>query len=154
MSINDFGARLATTGLPWYVARTLSWFLAFNTLVTGWDYLHTPSDAAAARSLSMVIRLWDLHTWGSWYIAGGLLLLLGLTIRRHFVVWLGHFLLAGMYAGFTVATFQGVWVAMHSPMASQLGSIWRAVSTSVVITLLHIVLCYIRGPIPRRGDER
>lgn len=151
MSINDFAAKLGTTGLPWYIARTLSWVLAGNALVTGWDYLHTPEQMT--RSLTMVEQLATLHTWGIWYVAGGGILLLGLSIRRHLVVWLGHFLLACLYVGFTIATFQAVWTAMHSPMATQLGSIWRAVSTSVVLTVLHVVLCYIRGPIPQRGDE-
>lgn len=151
MSINDFTARLATTGLPWYVARTLSWFTALNALVTGYDYMNTPADTT--RSLTVVEELASLHTWGAWYVAGGVILTLGLVMRRHFVVWSGHFLLAALYVGFTIATFQAVWDTMHSPQAKQLGSIWRAVTASLVITVLHIALCYIRGPIPRRGDE-
>lgn len=152
MSINDFTARLATTGLPWYIARTLSWVVAVNALVTGNDYLHPPE--LQPRSLTVVEELASLHTWGVWYIIGGTILVLGLTARLHFVVWIGHFLLAGMYTGFTIATFQAVWTAMHSPQVGTLGSIWRAVSMSAVVTILHIVLCYIRGPIPRRGDEQ
>lgn len=152
MSITDFAARLATTAIPWQLARTLSWLLAVNAAVTGWDYYHTPP--TTARSLTMVEQLATLHTWGILFMVAGGVLAAGLLLKRHTAVWLGHLFCAVMYVGFTAATAQAVWRIMNSDAGREQGSIWRAVTISAVLTVLHAILCYIRGPVPRRGDEQ
>lgn len=152
MSLADFRAMLATTPIPWYLARTISWLLALNAVVTGWDYLHTPG--RTPQSLTMVEKIASLHTWGILFMAAGGVLALGLLFKRHAAVWLGHFACAVFYVGFTAATAQAVWQFVHSAAAKTSGSIWRAVTVSLVITVLHAILCWVRGPIPRRGDER
>lgn len=154
MSLHDFTARLATTGIPWYVARSLSFLLAGNALVTGWDYTHTPPDAQTAKSLRIVEEIATLHTWGIAFLIAGGLLALGLIARRHSAVWFGHLICAGLNGMFAIATAQAVWVYAHSPLSQTQGSIWRAVTVPVLITTLHAALCYIRGPVPRKGDER
>jgi len=154
VSLDDFTARLATTSIPWHMARLLSWILAVHALVTGWDYLHTPESAVAAKSLKIVIELADLHTWGAAFLAGGATLILGLIVRRHAAVWLGHLLCAAMYCMFSIATAQAVWEYSRTDVADQQGSIWRGVTQALVITALHAILCYVRGPVPRKGDEQ
>lgn len=152
MSLDDFRARLASTPIPWNLARTLSWFLAVNALVTGYDYLDTPG--SSPQSLKMVEEIASLHTWGVLFLAAGGVLSLGLLFKRHAAVWLGHFACFVLYVGFTVATAQAVWQFSQSNAADSMPSIWRAVSMSLVITVAHGVLCLARGPIPRRGDEQ
>lgn len=151
MSINDFAAKLAHTPVPWWIARSISWFLAANAIITGWDYLHTPQ--RVAKSLTVVEKIATIHTWGYWFLGCGLVLAVGLALSRHALVWLGHFALSLLYVGFTVATFQAVYNTMNSPEGNPTGSIWRAVSQSAVITALHVILCGIRGVVPRRGDD-
>jgi hypothetical protein len=152
LSLYDFTARLSATSIPWYLARMLSWFLALNAVTTGWDYMHTPG--RTPQSLTMVERLATLHTWGILFIAAGGILALGLLFKRHAAVWLGHFACAVLYVGFTAATAQAVWQVSHSPAAESSPSIWRAVTVSLAITAAHGILCWVRGPIPRRGDEQ
>jgi hypothetical protein len=153
VSLRQFAARLATTPLPWQLARALSWLLTANAVVTGWDYLHTPASTPTARSLTMVERIATLHTWGIFFLIGGLLLALGLLARRHVLVWAGHLICSVLYVGFTAATVQAVIDYSRSPQSAA-GSILRAVTTSAVLTVLHIFLCYVRGPVPRIGDEQ
>lgn len=153
MSITDFAAKLAHTDVPWWLARSASWALAGYALVTGLDYLNTPPTADAVRSLKMVTQLASLNTWGWWYVTAGGILLLGLMTGRHVIVWLGHFVNAILYAGFTGATFQAVLDYQRSPIVGQQGWIWRAVFVALMITLGHGALCWLRGPVPRRGDE-
>jgi hypothetical protein len=152
VSLDDFKARLARTPIPWHLARTLSWFLAVNAVVTGWDYLHTPG--RTPQSLTMVEKLADLHTWGILFLAAGGTLALGLLFKRHAAVWLGHFVCFVLYVGFTVATAQAVWQFSQSRAAEMAPSIWRAVTMSLAVTVAHGILCLARGPIPRRGDEQ
>jgi hypothetical protein len=154
VSIRDFVARLSVTPVPWYFARALSWILAIHGLVTGWDYVHTPDTAVGARSLKVVVLIANLHDWGVAFLIVSGVLAAGLATRRHAAVWLGHLLSAGMYGMFTIATAQAVWEYSRTAVEDQQGSIWRAVSQSLVITVLHVILCIIRGPVPRKGDER
>lgn len=154
MSLADFTARLDRLQLPWFVARTMSWFLAIHAFVVGWDYVHTPNTASAAKSLAMVERMASLHTWGLWYVAVGSVLVVGLAFRRHAVVWLGHFGLMIMYAGFAVATLQAVYRYAQTPLEVQEGPVWRAVTSAFLLAAFHGLLCWTRGPVPRRGEPR
>jgi hypothetical protein len=153
VSIDDFAAKLAHTPVPWWLARAASWALAGYSIVTGLDYLDTPSTATSARSLTMVVELATLHTWGICFIVAGAVLALGLATGRHSVVWLGHFACAVLYFGFAGATLQAVWEYQHSPLAKVEGDIWRAAYVAFMIAVGHGALCWLRGPIPRRGDE-
>lgn len=137
--------------MPWWLARTVSWVLGINALVAGWDYLHTPQ--RTAMSLTMVERIATLHTWGWMYVVASLILMLGLAVNRHALVWLGHFTLALLYVGFTVATSQAVWEIMTAPEPPPTGSIWRAIPAVALPAVLHIILCGMRGVIPRRGGD-
>lgn len=101
----------------------------------------------------MVERVATLHTWGLWYLVAGGILTLGLLVGRHVLVWLGHLLCAGLYAGFAVATTQAVWAYQHSDQAQTGGWVWRAAYVGFMIAIGHGALCWLRGPIPRRGDE-
>lgn len=152
MSIDDFVAKLSHTPVPWWLARAASWALAGYAIVTGVDYLHTSPLAPEAKSLSMVVHLANLHTWGAWFVLSGGILALGLLAGRHALVWLGHLLCAGLYGAFAAATLQAVVEFQRSPQAST-GWIWRAAYVSFMIFLGHVFLCWLRGPIPRRGDE-
>lgn len=154
MSLKQFTARLAATALPWQLARALSWILALNALVTGWDYIHTPDGATTARSLTMVERIATLQTWGVWFLIAGGILTVGLLVRRHVLVWAGHLLCSGLYIGFLTATIQAVIDYMQTPAADVSGPIWRGITGAAVTTVLHVFLCYVRGPVPRRGDEQ
>lgn len=153
MSITDFTARLAHTDVPWWLARAASWALAGYAIVTGLDYLNTPASAPAVRSLAMVTRIADLHTWGVWYLVAGCILGLGLLTGRHVLVWMGHVAGTVLYAGFFAATTQAVVTYQQSPLADQQGWIWRAAFVALMIAVGHAALCVLRGPIPRRGDE-
>lgn len=153
MSIYDFVARLAHTPVPWWMARGASWVLATYAIVTGIDYLNTSPEASQAKSLVMVVRLATLHTWGGWFVISGVVLLLGLITSGHVLVWLGHFLCAILYSGFAAASVQAVFEYQSSPAASRDGWIWRAAYLAVMVALAHWALCWLRGPVPRRGDE-
>jgi hypothetical protein len=152
VSFADFRAKLSATAIPWQWARFLSWLLAGNALIYGWDYLHTPP--RVTKSLTVVEQMWTLHTWGVLFLVGGGLLVLGLLTRRHLLVWLGHFVCALLYLGFTISTFQSVQAVMSTPSLAKQGSIWRAVSSVGLFFALHAVLCIVRGFTPKRGDEQ
>lgn len=153
MSIYDFAAKLSHTPVPWWLARAASWALAGYAIVTGVDYLNTPPSPPGIQSLKMVERLATLHTWGVWFVVAGGSLALGLAFGRHVIVWLGHFLLTLLYTGFAVATTQAVWDYQHTPAADAEGWIWRAAYVSFMIAIGHGALAWLRGPVPRRGDE-
>jgi hypothetical protein len=148
VSISDFRAKLSATAIPWQWARFLSWVLAVNALINGWDYTHTP--ARVTKSLTVVEQMASLHTWGMGFYIGGGLLCVGLLIKRHLAVWIGHFICAVLYLGFTVSTFQAVWEVMNNEILRKQGSIWRAVANVLVFFLLHAVFCVVRGFVPRR----
>ena len=154
MSLHDLGARLSPIPIPAYVARSISWLLAIHAVVTGWDYLHTPEAATTSRTLTMVEQLATLHTWGVLFLVAGLTLFAGLALRRHFAVWVGHALCTVFYVGFTVATFQAVWEVAGTPVWETQGSLWRGVTQSLIVTALHGFLCYVRGSVPKIGDEQ
>jgi hypothetical protein len=154
VSIHDFTAQLSRMNLPWWVGRTVSGVLAFHAVITGWDYYCTPESADPVRSLKMVEKLATLHTWGIWYMVAGGVLAVGLVFRRHALVWLGHALCAALYAGFTVAILQAVWAYALTSLDETQGPLWRAFTSSLAITVVHALLCWIRGPIPRKGDEQ
>lgn len=151
MSINDFVAKLAHTDVPWWLARSASWSLAGYSIVTGIDYLNTPTPKL--RSLTMVEKLATLHTWGIWFIVAGAVLTLGLMTGRHVMVWLGHLACAVLGFGFAGATLQAVLRYQASPEAESAGWIWRAAYLAFMVALAHAALCWLRGPVPRRGDE-
>lgn len=151
MSINDFAAKLAHTDVPWWLARAASWGLAGYSIVTGLDYLNTPTPKL--RSLTMVEKLATLHTWGIWFIVAGAVLTLGLLAGRHVMVWLGHLACAVLYFGFAGATLQAVMLYQSTPEAEAAGWIWRAAYLAFMVALGHAALCWLRGPVPRRGDE-
>lgn len=153
MSITDFVAKLAHTDVPWWMARAASWALAGYAIVTGLDYLNTPVTAPAVRSLAMVTEIASLHTWGEWYLVTGGLLTLGLVTGRHVLVWAGHLISAVLYAGFAAATLQAVIKYQDSPSAAEQGWIWRVAYVGLLIAAGHVMLCWLRGPVPRRGDE-
>lgn len=154
MSISDFVAKLDRLAVPWWVARTMSWCLALHAFATGWDYAHTPSTASTSKALGMVERLATLHTWGAWFLIMGAVLAGGLVFTRHAVVWMGHFGLMILYAGFAVATLQAVYRYTGSPVQDQEGPIWRAVTSAFLPLIFHGLLCLTRGPVPRRGEPR
>ena len=154
MSISDFVAKLDRLAVPWWVARTMSWCLAAHAFAAGWDYCHTPPAAAASKSLGMVERIATLQTWGAWFLIMGGVLVAGLIFTRHAVVWLGHFGLMILYAGFAVATLQAVYRYSGTPLEAQEGPIWRAVTSAFLLAAFHGLLCWTRGPVPRRGEPR
>jgi hypothetical protein len=154
VSIHDFVARLDRLNLPWWVARTMSWLLAVHAFATGYDYINTPEEAPQAKSLVMVERIATLHTWGIWYLLAGCVLVAGLLIVRHAIVWLGHFSLLVLYAGFAVATLQAVVKYSSSPAEAGNGPLWRAATAAFLFAGLHLLLMWARGPIPRRGEAR
>lgn len=154
MSIDDFAAKLAHTPVPWWLARAASWALAGYAIITGLDYLNTPTRPPGARSLTMVERLATLHTWGVWYLIAGGVLAIGLILGRHVVVWLGHFACSILYAAFAGATLQAVWEYQHTPTAGTNGWIWRAAYVAFMIAIGHFMLAWFRGPIPRRGEAQ
>lgn len=132
------------------MARVGSWLLAGYAIVTGIDYLHPP--VQAFQNLKMVEQIASLHTWGLWYVVAGSVLMVGLTAGRHTVVWLGHLLCAGLYGAFGAATIQAV-ITYQSAPVQPVGWIWRAAYVAVMIFAAHVGLCWLRGPIPRRGEE-
>jgi hypothetical protein len=101
----------------------------------------------------MVERIATLHTWGILFMIAGGILAIGLMISRHAIVWLGHFACAILYSGFAGATLQAVWDYQHSPAVQTGGYIWRAAYFAFMVAVGHAFLCWLRGPIPRRGDE-
>lgn len=153
MSLADFKARLARTAIPWQMARAMSWFLGVYAVITGWDYMHTPG-GVTGRSLTVVERLASLHTWGICFVVTGVALMLGLLIKRHLVVWVGHFVCCILYAGFTLATVQGVIEYMFNPPPGAASvSIWRAIPAALLPAALHGLLCAVRGFVPRKGEQ-
>lgn len=154
MSIHDFAAQLSRMNLPWWVGRTVSAFLAFHAVVTGWDYYCTPTTADRLRPLTMVEELATLHTWGIWFMVAGGMLSVGIVLRRHALVWFGHLLCAVLYAGFTAATTQAVWQYSRGTLDETQGPLWRSVTSVLAITVIHVLLCWVRGPVPRKGDDQ
>jgi hypothetical protein len=152
MSISDFAARLSHTPVPWWMARAASWALAGYALVTGLDLLHPPP--VTGRTLLIVEKVASLHSWGVWYLICGGVLTAGLFGGRHIVVWLGHIACAGLHIGFALATLQAVWNYQHEPeLVAVNGWLWRAPYVAFLIAFGHGTLAYLRGPVPRRGDE-
>jgi hypothetical protein len=149
VSFSDLAAKLTEVEVPWWLLQLISWVLAMLAMVSGWDYTHIPDRAVTARSLTVVEQLWSMSIWGFLYYLSGSLLVLGLLIRRHVVVWLGHAMGVVLGVGFTIATTQGVIDFMSSTTAQSVGSFWRSIMYVLLPTILHGAVCVVLRPIPR-----
>lgn len=123
--------------IPPGAVRLLSWLLGIFALTRGLDYWRS---VGGTESLKIVEAIAPLTTWGITLVVAATLLLAGLVFRIHEVVWVGHVACAGIYIMLTIATAQAVIPA---------GTGYRGVGPLATVTVLHIMLAVVRGPIPK-----
>lgn len=123
--------------IPEWAVRLLSWILGVTAFVRGFDYWHSNG---GTESLRIIEAIAPLTTWGVALMVIASLLVIGLTSRIHEVVWFAHLLCAAIYTMLTIATAQAVIPA---------GTGYRGVGPLFTVTVLHILLAVVRGPIPK-----
>lgn len=96
--------------------------------------------------LLVVENTMPLHAWSIFFITFGLLTLVGLIIRRHFLVWLGHSVLALLHGSLAIGIFIQVAQIPY----------WDGIRVGSVLmlpTTFHLVMATRMGPRPLMGDN-
>lgn len=75
--------------------------LVLMALARGFDYLTPPPQLTQVTETMMLA--FPLTVWGGAFMALGAMMALGLILRIHFLVWLGHGLLAAAYVAVFVS---------------------------------------------------
>lgn len=118
-------------------------FLITASTLRGFDYL-LPSGNAPATIESMA-SAFPIAVWAWMLLIPSSILLIGLSARLHFAVWLGHGLLAVVYMGL-FASFAMVFV--ERPYFNGM----RSATELLVPLLLHALICVRTGWRPPRCE--
>lgn len=116
--------------------RLILGYLIANLMVRGFDYL---TGVDATKNQQYVEALLPFALWGYLFTLAGALLILGIWLDRHVVVWLGHALAAVFYTGLTIALFQGSLFAFDN---------WRATAVGIE-AVLHFAFATQMKPFPK-----
>lgn len=111
----------------------------------GFDYA-TGNDRVS-QSLSIVEDAFPLPVWGAFTLVAAVVLAVGITVRVHALVFVGHGLLAGVY------------LALGAGVASSvagMGGWWDGIRSGgdlLFFAALHAYLCVRTGPRPLPFDD-
>ena len=110
--------------------------LAFMAFWRGFDYI-TPPPALTPVTETMMLAF-PLSVWGGAFLALAAMLAVGLILRVHFLVWLGHGLLAAAYVA--------VFVSLSSVYLQR--ELWEGIRSATVVLaplVLHGLLSFRTG---------
>ena len=82
-------------------ALVLKVTLVFMAFWRGFDYLIPPSEIT--QTIETMMLAFPLTVWGGAFLVLAAVLVVGLILRIHFLVWLGHGLLAAAYVAVFVS---------------------------------------------------
>lgn len=125
-------------------ALTIKLTLIFVAGMRGFDYL-TPTPRTSSVQESMQTAF-PMTVWAALVLIPAAALAAGLLLRVHFAVWLGHGILAIIYAALTVSIG---WVYMQNPLWDGI----RSATALLVPTVLHALLCVRTGWRPPRWES-
>lgn len=118
--------------------------LIFMGLWRGFDYF-TPAVTAPSTVTETMQTAFPLEVWGILILAPTLALAAGLALRMHFAVWIGHGLLAVVYAGLVVSLML---VYIERPLFDGI----RSATVLLAPLVLHALLCVRTGWRPPKWD--
>lgn len=75
--------------------------LVFMAFWRGFDYITPPSEIT--QTIETMMLAFPLTVWGGAFLTLAVMLTVGLVLRIHFLVWLGHGLLAAAYVAVFVS---------------------------------------------------
>lgn len=110
--------------------------LVLMALARGFDYITPPSQVTEVTETMMLA--FPLTVWGGAFLALAAVLAVGLILRVHFLVWLGHGLLAAVYVA--------VFVSLSSVYLQR--EMWDGIRSAAVILsplVLHGLLSFRTG---------
>lgn len=110
--------------------------LAFMALWRGFDYI-TPPPALTPVTETMMLAF-PLTVWGGAFLVLAAMLTVGLVLRIHFLVWLGHGLLAAAYVAVFVSLSS---VYLHREMFEGI----RSATVVLAPLVLHGLLSFRTG---------
>ena len=125
--------------------RILGLVLGLSALLRGVDY-HIHPELTNLYSLVEDSLPWVVLSW--WCYIGGALLLLGYLFNRHFVVFVGHSVMAVLGSGLTVGSlFTLTQELLTTGVLPPYGPLSRMI-LMLIPTLLHLALLVRMGPLP------
>ena len=110
--------------------------MVFMALARGFDYITPPSRVTEVTETMMLA--FPLTVWGGAFLILAAMLAVGLALRIHFLVWLGHGLLAAVYVA--------VFVSLSSVYLQR--EMWDGIRSATVILaplVLHGLLSFRTG---------
>lgn len=117
-------------------ALVLKGTLVFMAFWRGFDYLTPPSEIT--QTIETMMLAFPLTVWGGAFLVLAAVLVVGLILRIHFLVWLGHGLLAAAYVAVFVSLLS---VYMQREM-------WEGIRSATVVLaplVLHGLLSLRTG---------
>lgn len=131
-------ARYQPPSIPPQVLVALVVVFAVLSFGRGLDYA---VNGDVAQSLVVLNALGNLHLWGVMIMLAATAVLTSYALRRHFLIWLAHVLMAGLQLGIAVTVAQ----AVH-----ELGvGGWASFVAPAGAFLWHLALAALTRPFPR-----
>lgn len=131
-------ARYQPPSIPPQVLVALVLLFALLSFVRGLDYA---VNGDVAQSLVVLNALSDLRIWGVWIMAAAAAVVTSYALRRHFLIWLAHVVMAALQLCIAVTVAQAI---------RELGvGGWSAFVLPAGAFLWHAVLAALTRPFPR-----
>lgn len=134
-------ARYQPPSIPPQVLVGLVVVFATFSFVRGLDY--AIGEEQQAQSLIVLRALGHIEAWGWLIMAAAANVLIAYALRRHFLIWLSHVLIAALYLCVTVAVAQAIWKL-------DVGG-WAAIVAPAGTLVWHLAVLTLTRPFPRPG---
>lgn len=133
-------ARYQPPSIPPQVLVGLVVVFATLSFAQGLDYLIGDDDRS--QSLVVLRALGRLELWGTVIMVAAASVLAAYALRRHFLIWLSHVVMAAVYLCVTVTVAQSVWL---------IGDGWAVLVLPLAALAWHLFLLAVTRPFPRPG---
>lgn len=133
-------ARYQPPSIPPQVLVGLVVVFAVLSFGRGLDY--AIGDDERSQSLIVLRALGRLELWGVVIMIAAAGVLAAYALRRHFLIWLSHVLMASVYLCVSVTIAQSVWLV---------GDGWAVLVPALGTVAWHIFLLTVTRPFPRPG---
>lgn len=124
---------------------TLVVVVYLQAVVRAYDYA-TGDDARTTMTLHTVERAFPLHIWAALILAGASIGILGMLLRRHMTVWIGHGILLVVYVGLCAG------IAASAASHPYLDGI-RGATALLGPIVIHVIVLLRMGPRPLPRDR-
>lgn len=133
-------ARYQPPRIPIRAFVALQLVFAGLSLARGLDYAIGDDDQS--QSLIVLDALGNIEIWGVVIMSAASFLIAAYAMRRHFLIWLGHVVMASVYACIAVTVAQSVWLV---------GDGWALLGPPVGTVVWHFTFAHLTRPFPRPG---